>query len=164
MHPVDPTGREDQLERRGCQAGSAISTRTRWAAAGARLRCPLINYAGRRRDNREDLAVIGRHLHRVDVVLRAAHDIKRNMQVERELFSVIMGPFFRWRPDSVANLQNTARFHRRNQPAPRPKAIPARSRSAGEKVSSSFGTCVRGRANLGNHACIPPGKNGCRPP
>jgi hypothetical protein len=32
--PLDPTGREDQRERQRCQAGSAISTRTHWAAAG----------------------------------------------------------------------------------------------------------------------------------
>ena len=32
--PLDPTGREDQRERQRCQAGSTISTRTHWAAAG----------------------------------------------------------------------------------------------------------------------------------
>jgi hypothetical protein len=69
---------------------------------GQRLRCPLIIYAGGRRDDREDLAVIGRHLHRVDLVLWTAHDIKGNIQVERELFSVITGPFFGHRSLSFA--------------------------------------------------------------
>jgi len=36
MHPAG-----DQLERQGCRAGSAISSRTHWAAAGAAFALPI---------------------------------------------------------------------------------------------------------------------------
>ena len=66
MHSVDPTGPE--VGRSGEVVGPAQPFRLERTGPqpGPRLRCPLIMYAGERQDNREDLAVIGRHLHRVN--------------------------------------------------------------------------------------------------
>jgi hypothetical protein len=41
IEAVDPTGREDQRERRGGRTGSAISSRTHWDAAGVAFTLPL---------------------------------------------------------------------------------------------------------------------------
>jgi hypothetical protein len=88
-------GRSARAARSSGRFGHFVSDACTGPQPGARLRCPLIMYAGRQWDNRKDLVVIGRHLHRVDFVLRAAHDINNNIQVERELFQRNNGPVLR---------------------------------------------------------------------